>query len=276
MKGGCDQKMQAEVEQKRGNVSYTHDILRYIIDSIIARRDHDCGLLQQSTKNNHNNQLLQSNELWSQTNPFSHLILPTFPEHTPVGGLCRLALVELRAHLALIELLITLKLYVYAFNEIDITLKLCKRYRLSLGIEMIKLLQCAIHFSIWIHGLKQANPSVIFELNASLEEILHRTDQLTKFRCQVFLSRTRLLMDTNENNHSFIQMHMTELLKALNYYRQLDDRKRVLDILVLMAAALNSVNEYVKRNEVSKSFHILREHFGFKSLPSNRYVVDIL
>uniref|UniRef100_A0A5K4F861 Anaphase-promoting complex subunit 5 n=1 Tax=Schistosoma mansoni TaxID=6183 RepID=A0A5K4F861_SCHMA len=302
---------QAEVEQKRGNVSYTHDILRYIIDSIIARRDHDCGLLQQSTKNNHNNQLLQSNELWSQTNPFSHLILPTFPEHTPVGGLCRLALVELRAHLALIELLITLKLYVYAFNEIDITLKLCKRYRLSLGIEMIKLLQCAIHLSmnnkmainddnnnnpndkntkidhihtnndvdpssIWIHGLKQANPSVIFELNASLEEILHRTDQLTKFRCQVFLSRTRLLMDTNENNHSFIQMHMTELLKALNYYRQLDDRKRVLDILVLMAAALNSVNEYVKRNEVSKSFHILREHFGFKSLPSNRYVVDIL
>uniref|UniRef100_A0A095C7N0 Anaphase-promoting complex subunit 5 n=1 Tax=Schistosoma haematobium TaxID=6185 RepID=A0A095C7N0_SCHHA len=297
---------QAEVEQKRGNVSYTHDILRYIIDSVIARRDHDCGLLQQSANNN---KLLHSNELWSQTKPFSHIILPTFPEHTPVGGLCKLALIELRAHLALIELLITLKLYVYAFNEIDITLKLCKHYRLSLGIEMIKLLQCAIHLSmnnnnmmmntnptndfndnkntkidhididptsLWINGLKQTNSNVIFELNNSLEEILHRTDQLTKYRCQVFLSRTRLLIDINENNHSFIQMHMSELLKALNYYRQLDDRKRILDILVLMAAALNSVNEYVKRNEVSKSFHILREHFGFKSLPSKRFIVDIL
>ncbi|CAH8557382.1 unnamed protein product [Schistosoma guineensis] len=297
---------QAEVEQKRGNVSYTHDILRYIIDSVIARRDHDCGLLQQSANNN--NKLLHSNELWSQTKPFSHIILPTFPEHTPVGGLCKLALIELRAHLALIELLITLKLYVYAFNEIDITLKLCQHYRLSLGIEMIKLLQCAIHLSmnnnmlmntnptndlhdnkktkidhidvdptsLWINGLKQTNSNVIFELNNSLEEILHRTDQLTKYRCQVFLSRTRLLIDINENNHSFIQMHMSELLKALNYYRQLDDRKRILDILVLTAAALNSVNEYVKRNEVSKSFHILREHFGFKSLPSKRFIVDIL
>ncbi|VDP82895.1 unnamed protein product, partial [Schistosoma mattheei] len=201
---------QAEVEQKRGNVSYTHDILRYIIDSVIARRDHDCGLLQQSANNN---KLLHSNELWSQTKPFSHIILPTFPEHTPVGGLCKLALIELRAHLAL--------LYVYAFNEIDITLKLCEQYRLSLGIEMIKLLQCAIHLSmnnnmmmninptndlhdnkktkidhidvdptsLWINGLKQTNSNVIFELNNSLEEILHRTDQLTKYRCQVFLSR---------------------------------------------------------------------------------------
>ncbi|CAH8560403.1 unnamed protein product [Schistosoma bovis] len=173
---------------------------------------------------------------------------------------------------------------------------------------MIKLLQCAIHLSmnnnmlmntnltndhndnkktkmdqinvdptsLWINGLKQINSTVIYELNNSLEEILHRTDQLTKYRCQVFLSRTRLLIDINENNHSFIQMHMSELLKALNYYRQLDDRKRILDILVLMATALNSINEYVKRNEVSKSFHILREHFGFKNLPSKRFIVDIL
>ncbi|CAI2729476.1 unnamed protein product [Schistosoma spindalis] len=302
---------QAEVEQKRGNVSYTHDILRYIIDSVIARRDHDCGVLQQSANmnNNNNNKLLYSNELWNQTKPFSHLILPTFPEHTPVGGLCKLALIELRAHLALIELLITLKLYVYAFNEIDITIKLCKHYQLNLGIEIIKLLQCAIHLSIhnnimintntytntndihdnntiidhnvntttiWIYELKQINSNVIIELNNSLQELLHRTDQLTKYRCQVFLSRTRLLININENNHLFIQMHIAELLKALNYYRQLDDRKRILDILVLMATALNSVNEYVKRNEVSKSFHILRELFGFKSLPSNRFVVDIL
>ncbi|VDP16891.1 unnamed protein product, partial [Schistosoma margrebowiei] len=265
---------QAEVEQKRGNVSYTHDILRYIIDSVIARRDHDCGLLQQSANNN--NKLLHSNELWSQTKPFSHIILPTFPEHTPVGGLCKLALIELRAHLALIELLITLKLYVYAFNEIDITLKLCNHYRLNLGIEMIKLLQCAIHLSmnnnmmmntnptndnnakidhidvdptsLWINGLKQTNSNVIFELNNSLEEILHRTDQLTKYRCQVFLSRTRLLIDINENNHSFIQMHMSELLKALNYYRQLDDRKRILDILVLMVCLIKLWGYFVKIN----------------------------
>ncbi|CAH8290459.1 unnamed protein product, partial [Schistosoma bovis] len=101
---------QAEVEQKRGNVSYTHDILRYIIDSVIARRDHDCGLLQQSANNN--NKLLHSNELWSQTKPFSHIILPTFPEHTPVGGLCKLALIELRAHLALVSA------YFYTIHEL--------------------------------------------------------------------------------------------------------------------------------------------------------------
>ncbi|KAK4470091.1 hypothetical protein MN116_005676 [Schistosoma mekongi] len=297
---------QAEVELKRGNMSYTHDILRYIIDSIIARRDHDCdGPLQQPVING---KLLQSNEFWSQTTiPFSHLVFPTFPEHTPVGGLCKLALIELRAHLALIELLITLKLYVYAFNEIDVTLKLCKQYRLSLGMEMIKLLQCAIHLSMnskltitpsnkkdtkhdaiydnddvndetsmWINKLKIENSNITLELNTSLEEMLHRTDQLTKCRCRIFLSRLRLLITSNQNNRSFLQMHMAELLKALNYYRQLDDRKRVLDILVLMAVALNSMNEYVKRNEVSKAFHMLREHFGFKNLPSNHFVVDVL
>ncbi|CAH8543014.1 unnamed protein product [Heterobilharzia americana] len=294
---------QAEVEQKRGNISYTHDILRYIIDSIIERRDHDCGLLKQSSKNNDNEKLLHSsNDLWNPKKPFTHLILPTFPEHTPVGGLCKLANIELRAHLALIELLITLKLYMYAFSEIDVASKLCRQYKLNLGLEMINLLQCAAHLSMnnnqmkmatttnnndsntghnklsftWINKLREDNPTGMLELNTSLEEILHRTDQLTKIRCRVFISRIRLLNDTNENDRSFIQMHIAELLKALHYYRQLDDRKRVLDILVLMATALNSMNEPAKRNEVSKSFHMLREHFGFDSTPVNRFVVDIL
>ncbi|CAH8858372.1 unnamed protein product [Trichobilharzia szidati] len=317
---------QAEVEQKRDNVSYTHDILRHIIDSIVERRQYDGGMLkQQQLTTTHidktaanSGKLLYSIDLSSQRTPFKHLTLPIFPEHTPVGGLCKLINIELRAHLSLIELLITLKLYNYAMSEIDATIKLCKQYKLDLGLDIIKLFQCATHMSMYneiptslstaaaadneetnsLHNKiftstkqqisklklhKHKTPNVMSELNTSLEEILHRTDRLTKIRSQVFMSRVRLLHDNGGNNNnkensqsSFIQMHMAELLKALNFYRQVDDRKRVLDILVLMATALNSMNEYAKRNEVSKSFHMLREHFGLNSTPSNRFTVDIL
>ncbi|CAH8297323.1 unnamed protein product, partial [Schistosoma turkestanicum] len=52
----------------------------------------------------------------------------------------------------------------------------------------------------WISQLKQARPSVIYAMNTNLSEILHRTDQLTKYRCQIFHSRIRLLIHVNENN----------------------------------------------------------------------------
>ncbi|VDQ04879.1 unnamed protein product [Trichobilharzia regenti] len=99
---------QAEVEQKRDNVSYTHDILRHIIDSIVERRQYDGGMLKQqltttNTTDNTAGKLLYSIDLSTHRTPFKHLTLPTFPEHTPVGGLCKLINIELRAHLSLVS-----------------------------------------------------------------------------------------------------------------------------------------------------------------------------
>lgn len=87
---------QAEVEQKRCNISLSHDMLRRIIDSCIARRD---------CKGGETNLETDEADLGKEINRQFHLHIsfPTFPNHLSVGGTAQLVHIEFRAHLALVS-----------------------------------------------------------------------------------------------------------------------------------------------------------------------------
>ncbi|GAA52810.1 hypothetical protein CLF_108855 [Clonorchis sinensis] len=76
---------------------------------------------------------------------------------------------------------------------------------------------------------------------------------------------------------SVLQFHIQQLYGALTFYRSVDDRRRILDILALLAVALNCGGHTKERNELANAFHELRKECQFAdTFLRGKHVVAVL
>lgn len=259
---------QAEVERKRGNYSACYELLCHVADCASSRRDHS-DLSHPSAKSHFSKvqSKLASNVCIEndEADPFNHVILPVFPDYIPVGGLCKLAQVESRAYLCLAELYFSLGLYEHASEMISLANQLCEMYHLDLGSKIGQLLAYAVHLQKHQFVDKLENP---FGMARNLHEILHRSGRSAQAKYVVLMSRIRIWSHERSHNPEIVSQrnkelkaHAVQLLKVLNYYHLVDDRKFILDTLALLAVALNALGKRSERNEIARLVHVLKQDF---------------
>ncbi|CAH8532256.1 unnamed protein product [Dicrocoelium dendriticum] len=242
---------QAELERCRGNYNACCDLLRHITVSAEARIKCTSSL---------NNQFPSRSESTICPEPLSHLNLATFEDHVSVGGLVKIALIGLRAHLLLAEVFLSKGMCQKADKELNDAHCQAEKFRLSSGEAAILLLRQAVNVV-----LARSSQPVDSPTDQILSEILHRSDSCTRFRYSVFVSRLRLsYLSSDSDRLSFLKCHLQLLLNALEFHRSLDDRQQILLLLILLIAALHASGRIEERN---RAVHALEELRSKHHLP---------
>ncbi|KER27518.1 hypothetical protein T265_05477 [Opisthorchis viverrini] len=175
---------QAEVERLRGNCVTSHDLLQHVVQSALSR------LKSATIKTSgaaDSSSTPPNSSITFHVEPFSHLSIPVFDQHVPLGGIARLAQIAVRAQLALVELLMSMQLCAQADQILDEAQSLAVQYRLCAAANKVCLLKHALHT---LCSAPSSEPSV--ELDRVLCEALHQSDHSTQWRCLTYASRLRL------------------------------------------------------------------------------------
>ncbi|KAF7261711.1 hypothetical protein EG68_01118 [Paragonimus skrjabini miyazakii] len=241
---------QAEVERCRGNTSASHDLLQHVIDDVTCR-------LRDTTACTDSRHLAPKRP--DPTDFLSHFEMPTLNGHIPVGGLVRLVQIGVRAQLALVELFLSIGMFTQAEAILDNARCWTNQYKLYAAETSRVLLHQAV-------AIAQSTfvEATLTDMDDALSQLLHQSDVYAQQRGLVFASRLRLhAMSGDSQRKVFLQSHLERLWVALEFFRSVDDRRRILDVLVLLATALNSSGHVAERNEVAQAFIELREKYRF-------------
>ncbi|KAG5452542.1 hypothetical protein CSKR_113094 [Clonorchis sinensis] len=262
---------QAEVERLRGNCVTSHDLLQHVVQSALCRLKSATIKTSEVTSGAADSSTSRLNSsITFHVEPFSHLSIPVFDQHVPLGGIARLAQIAVRAQFALVELFMSMQMYAQAEQMLDEARSLAVQYGLCSAANKVCLLQHALRT---LHSAPSSEPSV--ELDRVLCEALHQSDHSTQWRCLTYASRLRLR--SSAELHNFLQFHIQQLYGALTFYRSVDDRRRILDILALLAVALNCGGHTKERNELANAFHELRKECQFAdTFLRGKHVVAVL
>ncbi|THD20468.1 hypothetical protein D915_008599 [Fasciola hepatica] len=245
---------QAEVERCRGNPLTSHDLLHHVVDSVSER----LGLSVDTSDRLSiaRTSVASTGQTASKHALFSRVQFPEFDRQIPVGGQAKLAQIGLRARLALVESLLSMGLCDQATKHLSRATALAERYRLELGAVTVKLLKYVTEVQLG------RSVSDVVGLRSALHQILHRADRWTRCRCVVFAARVNLkVQESSADRLQALSSYLEQLFRVFQFYRVTDDRKRILDLIVLMASALHTLGRTAERNTLSRTYVQLRNEY---------------
>ncbi|KAA3681277.1 uncharacterized protein DEA37_0011396 [Paragonimus westermani] len=254
---------QAEVERCRGNTSASHALLQHVIEDVTCR-------LRDTTACTDSRQHTPKRS--DSTDFLSHFEMPTLDGHVPVGGLVRLVQIGVRAQLALVELFLSVGMFTQAEAILDDARCWTNQYKLYAAETSRVLLRQAV-------AIAQSTfvEPTLTDLDDTLTQLLHQSDVHAQQRGLVFISRLRLrALNDDPQRKTFLRLHLEQLWVALEFFRSVDDRRRILDLLVLLATALNASGHVAERNEVAQAFLELRDKYQFGAGFNSGEHIDVL